>query len=56
MSAEVNYGIRFVSHDEALTFLNQLSEEVASRLKDTGMKAKCVTLKLLIRAEEAPTV
>lgn len=56
MSAEVNYGIRFESHDEALTFLKQLSEEVSIRLKDTRMKAKTVTLKLLIRAQEAPTV
>lgn len=56
VSAEVNYGIRFVLHDEALTFLKQLSEEVSVRLKETGMKAKCVTLKLLIRAQEAPTV
>lgn len=56
VSAEINYGIRFTMKEEALTFIQSLSEEVHTRLQDTGMKAKCVTLKLMIRATEAPMV
>ncbi|KAF2886251.1 hypothetical protein ILUMI_19922, partial [Ignelater luminosus] len=54
VSADVNYGIRFNDKTEALNFLQSLSEEVCNRLLDTGMKARCLTLKLLIRAPEAP--
>ncbi|XP_049802635.1 DNA repair protein REV1 isoform X1 [Schistocerca nitens] len=54
VSAEVNYGIRFTKLEEAEKFLKQLSNEVAIRLQSTGMKGRCVTLKLLIRANEAP--
>lgn len=54
VSAEVNYGIRFTKQEEAEKFLKQLSNEVAMRLQSTGMKGRCVTLKLLIRAKEAP--
>lgn len=54
VSADVNYGIRFKDKMEALNFLQSLSEEVCNRLLDTGMKARCLTLKLLIRAPEAP--
>lgn len=56
VSAEVNYGIRFKNKEEALTFMQKLSEEVASRLKDVGMKTKSVTLKVMIRAADAPVV
>ncbi|XP_017777658.1 PREDICTED: DNA repair protein REV1 isoform X2 [Nicrophorus vespilloides] len=55
VSAEVNYGIRFKNEEEALTFLQRLSVEVKNRLLETGMKARGVTLKLMVRAENAPT-
>ncbi|XP_025834219.1 DNA repair protein REV1 [Agrilus planipennis] len=55
VSADVNYGIRFKTHEEILDFLKRLSEEVFNRLIETGMKAaRCLTLKILIRAPDAP--
>ena len=56
VSADVNYGIRFVNNEEAFTFIESLSNEVYSRLTSVKMKAKCITLKLMIRAAEAPKV
>nr|XP_022907098.1 DNA repair protein REV1 [Onthophagus taurus] len=54
VSADVNYGIRFKNHEESLKFLESLSKEVFFRLSEIKMKSKCVTLKLLIRAKDAP--
>lgn len=54
VSADVNYGIRFKTQDEALNFLHSLSTEVHNRLTETGMRARCLTLKLLVRAKGAP--
>lgn len=54
VSAEVNYGIRFKTYEELETFLKQLCEEVHRRLTDIKRKTKCVTLKLMVRAKEAP--
>lgn len=54
VSAEVNYGIRFESNEDALDFLKKLSAEVSSRLKKANARGRCITLKLLIRAKEAP--
>lgn len=49
VSAEVNYGIRFQNSLEAETFLQQLAREVHNRLQEVNMKAKLVTLKLMVR-------
>ncbi|XP_076645925.1 rev1 DNA directed polymerase [Halictus rubicundus] len=54
VSAEVNYGIRFESNEDAIEFLKKLSVEVSSRLKNANARGRCITLKLLIRAKEAP--
>ena len=54
VSAEVNYGIRFKSWDDAEQFLSQLSSEVSSRLVRLVVTGRQVTLKLMIRAEHAP--
>ncbi|XP_076765425.1 rev1 DNA directed polymerase isoform X1 [Xylocopa sonorina] len=54
VSAEVNYGIRFESNDDAIDFLKKLSREVCNRLNKANAKGRCITLKLLIRAKEAP--
>ncbi|XP_073836578.1 rev1 DNA directed polymerase isoform X2 [Musca autumnalis] len=54
VSAEVNYGIRFKTYEELETFLKQLCEEVHRRLLNIKRKTKCITLKLMVRAEEAP--
>uniref|UniRef100_A0A1I8PNV4 DNA repair protein REV1 n=1 Tax=Stomoxys calcitrans TaxID=35570 RepID=A0A1I8PNV4_STOCA len=54
VSAEVNYGIRFKTYAELETFLKQLCQEVHRRLLNIKRKTKCITLKLMVRAEEAP--
>ncbi|XP_033208204.1 DNA repair protein REV1 [Belonocnema kinseyi] len=54
ISAEVNYGIRFENHAEAEEFLRKLSAEVCTRLKKAKAKGRCITLKLMVRAKEAP--
>ncbi|XP_034255032.1 DNA repair protein REV1 [Thrips palmi] len=55
VSAEVNYGIRFKNHGEADVFIRQLSVEVQTRLAEAKMKGSSITLKLLVRAKDAPT-
>lgn len=54
VSAEVNYGIRFENNDQCTEFLRQLSAEVHSRMQQFKVLGKCITLKLMIRAEDAP--
>lgn len=54
VSAEVNYGIRFENIDQCYDFLKQLSAEVHSRMLQFKVMGKCITLKLMVRAEEAP--
>ncbi|XP_055914234.1 DNA repair protein Rev1 [Eupeodes corollae] len=54
VSAEVNYGIRFKTQTELETFLLQLCTEVHSRLTNIKRKGKCITLKMMVRAKEAP--
>ncbi|XP_034105706.1 DNA repair protein Rev1 [Drosophila albomicans] len=54
VSAEVNYGIRFTKNEDLETFLQQLSVEVHTRLTEIKRKAKSITLKLMVRAAEAP--
>ncbi|CAH1118562.1 unnamed protein product [Phaedon cochleariae] len=54
VSAEVNYGIRFQTIEECYNFLQSLSNEVYNRLSDINMRARCLTLKLLVRAADAP--
>nr|XP_023016559.1 DNA repair protein REV1 [Leptinotarsa decemlineata] len=54
VSAEINYGIRFKTLDECYNFLRSLSNEVYTRLYDIKKRARCLTLKLLIRSPEAP--
>lgn len=54
VSAEVNYGIRFENNNQCLEFLKQLSAEVHSRMQQFKVLGKCITLKLMVRNEEAP--
>lgn len=54
VSAEVNYGIRFRNNEDGIEFLSKLSTEVCDRLTAARARGKCITLKLMIRAEEAP--
>ncbi|CAL4191900.1 unnamed protein product, partial [Meganyctiphanes norvegica] len=54
VSAEVNYGIRFTCQADAVSFVEKLSAEVASRLASINMMGKSITLKLKVRAKNAP--
>nr|CAI5829294.1 unnamed protein product [Callosobruchus analis] len=54
ISADVNYGIRFKKLEECYAFLQSLSEEVYNRMTAVNMTARGLTLKLLVRAPEAP--
>uniref|UniRef100_A0A1A9V9B9 DNA repair protein REV1 n=1 Tax=Glossina austeni TaxID=7395 RepID=A0A1A9V9B9_GLOAU len=51
---QIRKGMRFKKYAELEIFLKQLSEEVTKRLKDIKRKTKCLTLKLMIRAKDAP--
>ncbi|XP_076377427.1 rev1 DNA directed polymerase [Megalopta genalis] len=53
VSAEVNYGIRFESNEDAIDFLKKLSVEVSNRLRNINARGRIITLKLMIRAKEA---
>lgn len=54
VSTEVNYGIRFTKQSELETFLKQLCTEVHSRLTEIKRRGKSITLKYMVRADEAP--
>ncbi|XP_065060995.1 DNA repair protein REV1-like [Rhopilema esculentum] len=54
VSAEINYGIRFVEHHETHSFLFELAKEVSERLQAIEMKGSHITLKLMIRKKGAP--
>ncbi|KAL6765308.1 hypothetical protein V8C86DRAFT_2430773 [Haematococcus lacustris] len=45
VGAEVNWGIRFDSYEDAERFLAELAQEVATRMATAGVQGKTVTLK-----------
>ncbi|CAH1782812.1 unnamed protein product [Owenia fusiformis] len=54
VSAEVNYGIRFKEQTEVTRFINDLAEEVQTRLRRLELKGRTLTLKLKVRKSDAP--
>ncbi|KAL5043307.1 hypothetical protein BDW71DRAFT_188364 [Aspergillus fruticulosus] len=54
VSAEVNWGIRFVTQDQAEDFIRSLCEELHRRLVENLVKGKQLTLKVMRRALDAP--
>ncbi|KAF3389418.1 DNA repair protein REV1 [Penicillium rolfsii] len=54
VSAEVNWGIRFVNQDQAEDFIKSLCEELARRLVENLVKGKQLTLKVMRRSMDAP--
>lgn len=54
MSAEVNYGIRFTIDADVERFVRQMCGEVSQRLRAVALQGRCVTLKLKVRAKNAP--
>ncbi|KAK4130466.1 DNA repair protein [Trichocladium antarcticum] len=54
VSADVNWGIRFVSQEEAEEFVRNLCKELERRLLNEGVKGKHLTMKIMRRALDAP--
>ncbi|PTU20683.1 hypothetical protein P175DRAFT_0516341 [Aspergillus ochraceoroseus IBT 24754] len=54
VSAEVNWGIRFVTQDQADDFIKSLCEELHRRLVENLVKGKQLTLKVMRRSPDAP--
>ncbi|KAH9911670.1 DNA repair protein [Epithele typhae] len=54
VSCDINYGIRFENNEQAETFVFQMAEEVARRLKAIDKRGRSLTLKVMVRDPEAP--
>ncbi|KAJ5266564.1 hypothetical protein N7478_009372 [Penicillium angulare] len=54
VSAEVNWGIRFVNQDQAEDFVSSLCGELNRRLVENLVKGKQLTLKVMRRSMDAP--
>lgn len=54
VSAEVNWGIRFVNQQEAEEFVQNLCRELHRRLLDQGVRGRQLTMKIMRRAADAP--
>ncbi|EJW81282.1 ImpB/MucB/SamB family protein [Wuchereria bancrofti] len=56
ISCDINYGIRFTKEDEVMEFLGKMCSELEKKLHIARMTASTITLRLLIRAPDAPLV
>lgn len=54
VSAEVNWGIRFVTQEQAEEFVQSLCDELHKRLVSEKVKGRQLTLKIMRRAADAP--
>ncbi|KAM0345315.1 hypothetical protein ACHAPU_006714 [Fusarium lateritium] len=54
VSAEVNWGIRFISQPEAEEFVYNLCKELEKRLLNENVKGKQLTMKIMRRSMDAP--
>lgn len=54
VSAEVNWGVRFISQPEAEEFVYNLCKELERRLLNEHVKGKQLTMKIMRRALDAP--
>ncbi|XDG10072.1 hypothetical protein ABKA04_009687 [Annulohypoxylon sp. FPYF3050] len=54
VSAEVNWGIRFISQEEAEEFVLNLCKELEKRLLNEQVKGKQLTMKIMRRSFDAP--
>jgi DNA repair protein REV1 len=54
VSAEVNWGIRFVTQEQADEFVQSLCDELQKRLLNEGVKGRQLTLKIMRRSADAP--
>lgn len=54
VSAEINWGIRFVTQEQADDFVQCLCDELSRRLLEQGFKGRQMTMKIMRRAADAP--
>ncbi|KAF4455054.1 DNA repair protein REV1 [Fusarium austroafricanum] len=54
VSAEVNWGIRFINQPEAEEFIYNLCKELEKRLLNENVKGKQLTMKIMRRSMDAP--
>jgi DNA repair protein REV1 len=54
VSAEVNWGIRFIAQEEAEEFIYNLCKELEKRLVNEQVKGRQLTMKIMRRALDAP--
>ena len=54
VSAEISWGIRFVTQQQADEFVQCLCDELSRRLLEQGMKGRHLTMKIMRRAADAP--
>lgn len=54
VSAEVNWGIRFVTQEQADEFVQSMCEELHKRLINERVKGRQLTMKIMRRAADAP--
>ena len=54
VSAEINWGIRFVTQAQAEEFVQSLCEELHRRLIENGVKGKQLTMRIMRRSADAP--
>lgn len=54
VSAEVNWGIRFATQEQADEFVQSLCDELHQRLVNEKVKGRQLTLKIMRRAQDAP--
>jgi DNA repair protein REV1 len=54
VSAEVNWGIRFISQPEAEEFVRNLCRELQRRLVEQKVKGRQLTMKIMKKAADAP--
>ena len=54
VSAEVNWGIRFVTQEQAEEFVQSLCDELHRRLLEQKVKGRQLTMKIMRRAADAP--
>ncbi|KAI0506115.1 impB/mucB/samB family protein [Xylaria bambusicola] len=54
VSAEVNWGIRFINQEEAEEFVFNLCKELEKRLLNEQVKGKQLTMKIMRRSMDAP--
>ncbi|KAL8766960.1 MAG: hypothetical protein Q9194_006124, partial [Teloschistes cf. exilis] len=54
VSAEVNWGIRFVTQEQADEFVQSMCEELHKRLMNEHVKGRQLTMKIMRRAADAP--